>query len=79
MFAHKLRTKATWQKRRITPNNIREKLKEESRHLQTLTATLREQMGDEAYYRLAPVFAEMPFIRPMAHYSQLPNSIRSFS
>lgn len=60
----------------ITPNNIREKLKEESRQLQTLAATLREQMGDEAYYRLAPVFAEMPFIRPMAHYSQLPNTIR---
>ena len=60
----------------ITPNNIREKLKEESRQLQTLAATLREQLGDEAYYRLAPVFAEMPFIRPMAHYSQLPNTIR---
>lgn len=60
----------------ITPNDIREKLKEECRHLQALAATLREQMGDEAYYRLAPVFAEMPFIRPMAHYSQLPNTIR---
>jgi len=60
----------------IIPNTIREELKEESRQLQALAATLREQMGDEAYYRLAPVFAEMPFIRPMAHYSQLPNTIR---
>ena len=58
------------------PEYIREELKEESRQLQALAATLREQMGDEAYYRLAPVFAEMPFIRPMAHYSQLPNTIR---
>ena len=33
-------------------------------------------MGDEAYYRLAPVFTEMPFIRPMGHNTQLPNTIR---
>jgi hypothetical protein len=33
-------------------------------------------MGDEAYYRLAPVFTEMPFIRPMSHNTQLPNTIR---
>ena len=60
----------------ITPNAIREELKEESMQLQDLAATLREQMGDEAYYRLAPVFTEMPFIRPMARYSQLPNTLR---
>lgn len=60
----------------IIPNDIREELKEGSRRLEDIAATLREQMGDEAYYRLAPVFTEMPFIRPMARYSQLPNTIR---
>ncbi|MBQ9559199.1 MAG: hypothetical protein IJ762_04525 [Bacteroidaceae bacterium] len=57
-------------------NDIREELKEGSRRLEDIAATLREQMGDEAYYRLAPVFTEMPFIRPMVRYSQLPNTIR---
>jgi hypothetical protein len=33
-------------------------------------------MGDEAYYQLPPVFTEMPFIRPMSHNTQLPNTIR---
>ncbi len=33
-------------------------------------------MGDEAYYRLDPVFAEMPFIRPMGRNTQIPNIIR---
>lgn len=60
----------------ICPNDIREKLKEASRQLQDIAAILRGQMGDEAYYRLPPVFTEMPFIRPMARYSQLPNTIR---
>ena len=60
----------------VVPNEIREEVKEGSRRLQAIAATLREQMGDEAYYRLAPVFTEMPFIRPMARYSQLPNTIR---
>ena len=54
----------------------REGLKEGSRRLQATAATLHEQMGDEAYYRLMPVFREMPFIRPMARYSQLQNTIR---
>ena len=57
-------------------NDIREELKEGSRRLQATAATLHEQMGDEAYYRLMPVFREMPFIRPMARYSQLQNTIR---
>ena len=60
----------------INPNDIREKLKKESRQLQDFAAILHGQMGDEAYYRLPSVFTEMPFIRPMARYSQLPNTIR---
>lgn len=60
----------------VSPNGIREELKEGSRRLQDFAATLCRQMGDEAYYRLAPIFTEMPFIRPMARYSQLPNTIR---
>lgn len=60
----------------VSPNDIREKLKGESARLQASAATLRGQLGDEAYYRLPPVFAEMPFIRPMARYTQLPATIR---
>ena len=33
-------------------------------------------MGTEPYYQLEPIFREMPFIRPMARYSQLQNTIR---
>ena len=60
----------------ITPNTTREKLKEESRQLQDTAAHLRSQLGDDAYYHLPPIFAEMPFLRPMARYSQLPTTIR---
>jgi REP element-mobilizing transposase RayT len=68
----------------ITPNNIRGKLQETAQGklqegtalLEARSAMLREEMGDEAYYRLAPVFTEMPFIRPMGHNTQLPNTIR---
>ena len=70
----------------IPPNGIREQyqevdaqkkiLREETRQLEDVAAALREQMGDEAYYRLMPVFTEMPFIRPMWRRVQLPNTIR---
>lgn len=60
----------------FTPNVIRGELKEGSARLQALAAMLRGQLGDEAYYRLEPIFREMPFIRPMSRYSQLPNTIR---
>ena len=33
-------------------------------------------MGEEAYYQIEPVFREMPFIRPMARFSQLQTTIR---
>ena len=52
------------------------KLREETTQLEARSAALREEMGDEAYYRLAPVFTEMPFIRPMGHNTQLPYTIR---
>lgn len=60
----------------VFPNDIREELKEGSRQLEEAAAVLCSQMGAEAYYRLEPVFREMPFIRPMARYSQLQNTIR---
>lgn len=70
----------------IAPNAIRRKnqeeftdrhnLREETDRLKAFSDTLRKQMGDEAYYQLAPVFSEMPFIRPMGHNTQLPNTIR---
>ena len=60
----------------VSPNDIRGKLKEESGRLERYASGLREQMGDEAYYELAPVFTEMPFLRAMGRYSQLPTTIR---
>ncbi len=51
-------------------------LQEETARLEAFSAGLREQMGDDAYYQLQPVFTEMPFIRPMGHRAQLPNTIR---
>ena len=60
----------------VVPNDIREELKEGSRLLENVAAVLCSQMGEEAYYRLEPVFRDMPFIRPMARYSQLQNTIR---
>lgn len=58
--------------------NLRESttLQEATAQLEARSAKLREEMGDEAYYRLAPVFTEMPFIRPMGHNTQLPTTIR---
>ena len=60
----------------IVPNDIREELKEGSRRLENTAAALCGQMGEDAYYQLEPVFREMPFIRPMARYSQLQTTIR---
>lgn len=53
-----------------------EDLKAESARLQEVAAGLCGQLGDEAYYQLEPVFVEMPFLRAMARYSQLQNTIR---
>ena len=60
----------------VVPNVIREEIKEGSRLLENYAATLCGQIGNEAYYQLEPVFREMPFIRPMARYSQLQTTIR---
>ena len=70
----------------IAPNVIRRNpqggeaapqgLQAETARLEAHAATLQAQLGDEAYYRLPPVFSEMPFIRPMGHNTQLPNTIR---
>ena len=67
----------------IAPNVIREnfqegkeRLLEATGRLEALSASLREEMDDEAYYHLPPIFTEMPFIRPMGHNTQLPNTIR---
>ncbi|MBO5537450.1 MAG: hypothetical protein J5971_00135 [Prevotella sp.] len=60
----------------VVPNNIREELKEECQRLEGTASALCSLMGNEAYYRLEPVFREMPFIRPMARYSQLQTTIR---
>lgn len=70
-----------YQEGRLQGENCQEeklqgRLQEETARLEELSAVLCKEMGDEAYYRLAPVFAEMPFIRPMGRRSQLPNTIR---
>ena len=44
--------------------------------MEAFAASLRDEMGEEAYYRLASVFTEITFIRPMVHSTQLPNTIR---
>lgn len=51
-------------------------LREETVRLETSAASLRERLGGESYCQLPPVFTEMPFIRPMGHNTQLPNTIR---
>lgn len=51
-------------------------LQEETARLELLSAGLCNEIGNDAYYRLEPVFTEMPFIRPMGRRSQLPNTIR---
>ena len=51
-------------------------LREETTRLETSAASLRERLGGESYCQLSPVFTEMPFIRPMGHNTQLPNTIR---
>ena len=51
-------------------------LQKETARLEAFSMTLREQIGEEDYYQLQPVFTEMPFIRPMGHNTQLPNTIR---
>lgn len=54
----------------------RQRLVEETARLEAFSKGLREQLSDEAYYSLPPFFTEMPFIRPMGHNTQLPNTIR---
>ena len=51
-------------------------LREETTRLETSAASLYERVGEESYCQLSPVFTEMPFIRPMGHNTQLPNTIR---
>ncbi len=51
-------------------------LREATASLEAFSDSLRGKMGDDAYYRLEPIFTEMPFIRPMGHNTQLPCTIR---
>lgn len=67
----------------LVPNVIRQNsqeatlpLREATASLEAFSDSLREKMGDDAYYRLEPIFTEMPFIRPMGHNAQLPSTIR---
>ena len=38
--------------------------------------SLRNRLGNDAYYRLSPIFTDMPHIQPMGHNTQLPATIR---
>jgi REP element-mobilizing transposase RayT len=51
----------------VAPTVSRENYRENS---------LRNRLGNDAYYRLNPIFSEKPHIRPMGHNSQLPATIR---
>ena len=53
-----------------------EGLKEASLRLERFSASLCEQLGNDAYCSLAPLFTEMPFLRPMTRRSQLPTTLR---
>ena len=53
-----------------------EGLKEASLRLERFSASLCEQLGKDAYCSLAPLFTEMPFLRPMTRRSQLPTTLR---
>ena len=57
-------------------NTAQQGLREETSRMEVFSAGLQNQIGDETYYRLPPVFTEMPFIRSMGHNTQLPNTIR---
>ncbi len=59
----------------IAPRVNSEELEADRRRLEAFAAGLRRQLGDEAYYRLPPVFTAMPFVRAMARYTQLPATI----
>ena len=54
----------------------RQSLQDETARLEAFSEGLREQLGDEDYYQLPPVFTEMPFIHSMGRNTQLPNTIR---
>ena len=60
----------------LEQGDVRQTLQEETDRLKALSEGLRQQLGDEAYYDLASLFTEMPFIRPMGRNTQLPNTIR---
>ena len=64
--------RGNWEEASLRGNSLRE----ETARMEAFAASLRDEMGEEAYYRLAPVFTEIPFIRPMVHSTQLPNTIR---
>ena len=60
----------------LEQGDVRQTFQEETDRLEALSEGLRQQLGDEAYYDLASLFTEMPFIRPMGRNTQLPNTIR---
>ena len=60
----------------LIPSSTREELKDATARLKTMAAGLCQQLGNDAYYALEPLFSEMPFIRAMGRYSQLATTIR---
>jgi len=60
----------------LSLNAIQDNTQEAKNRFSEVTDTLRRQLGDDAYYRLPPVFTEMPHIRPMGQRRQLPATLR---
>ena len=48
----------------------------EGKKLFEIAENLRGQIADAEYAALAPIFTDMPYIRPMGHRDQLPTTIR---
>ena len=59
----------------LSLNAIQANTQEAKTRFREIADSLRQQLGDDAYYRLPPVFTEMPFVRPMGHRDQLPTTI----
>ena len=60
----------------VIPNGIRGNLQEEKAKLTSTADTLRQRLGDRDYYSISPIFTQIPFVRPMGQYRQLPATIR---
>lgn len=60
----------------LSLNAIQVNTQEARNRFREVAESLRKQLGEDVYYRLPPIFTEMPHIRPMGQRRQLPATIR---